>query len=320
MRKVYKHHYLYRIERKDTGEYYIGIRSTDEDPESDPYWGSGIRISASVTKHGTGKFTKTILGVFATRKDVALAEARTVTEEMLLDPLCLNLKTGGEYLTGVTYSDEVCRKISQAITKHYADPENRERLSQKLKEKFAADPEYRLAIKEARHRALRDPAHRRRALAAVRKSFLETDRIKKVTAALRTPEVRAKRSASMKAYASSNDGRKKISCATKGTVYITKDGVDRRVKASEVEQFLIAGWSLGSGRLIKSITKEKCGNSTRGKKWMYNLATAQRRRIHLDETQAMLDAGWKYGQGTKQLTCDYFSGQRFVPNQLKSDT
>lgn len=39
MRKKYKYHYLYKVERLDTKEYYIGIRSCDVDPIDDNYWG-----------------------------------------------------------------------------------------------------------------------------------------------------------------------------------------------------------------------------------------------------------------------------------------
>ena len=218
MRKKYKYHYLYKVERLDTKEYYIGIRSCDVDPIDDNYWGSGIRITATIKKHGKDKFIRIILAVFDTRKEVSLAESNMVTEEMLTDILCLNLKTGGEYETGVAYSDSVKDKISVSLKSFYTNPDNRLKQSNKIKQAFIDDPTYKKRLSEARRRVLKDPKHRAKVLEIVRRSFLETDRSQKIKDALNKPDVKIKRSNSMKLYCNTPNGKKSCSMATKDRI------------------------------------------------------------------------------------------------------
>ena len=45
-------HYIYKMTRIDTGEYYIGMRSSRVRPEEDSYLGSGLRLRAAVKRHG----------------------------------------------------------------------------------------------------------------------------------------------------------------------------------------------------------------------------------------------------------------------------
>lgn len=89
-------HYLYKIIKQDTGEFYIGVRSSRNKPEDDrSYLGSGKVISASVKKHGRDAFTKYIIAECQSRDDANSLEKQFVTDEILADPLCLNLILGG---------------------------------------------------------------------------------------------------------------------------------------------------------------------------------------------------------------------------------
>ena len=63
---------------------------------NDGYLGSGKRIKAEVKKYGKENFVKEILEYLPSREALCEREAEIVNEDVLKDPLCLNLKNGGE--------------------------------------------------------------------------------------------------------------------------------------------------------------------------------------------------------------------------------
>jgi len=87
-------HYVYKTVRKSTGEYYIGVHSTTN--KDDRYVGSGFRIKRLVAKYGKSDFERIILCECSTREEAFAVEQLLVTEDLLQDPLCLNLTTGGK--------------------------------------------------------------------------------------------------------------------------------------------------------------------------------------------------------------------------------
>ena len=87
-----KWHYIYKITRFD-GKYYIGLHSTDN--LDDGYFGSGKKITRSIKKYGVEKHTKEIIEYLPTRQELKTRERQLVNEELLNDPLCMNLVFGG---------------------------------------------------------------------------------------------------------------------------------------------------------------------------------------------------------------------------------
>lgn len=87
-----KYHYMYLTTHILTGKIYIGIRSTNNIPEEDPYMGSGAALDEIDPK----LLRKTILTVFATRELAIIAEMLIVTEEFCMREDTLNRRTGGE--------------------------------------------------------------------------------------------------------------------------------------------------------------------------------------------------------------------------------
>jgi hypothetical protein len=87
-------HLIYRVTNLLNNRFYIGMHSTFN--ENDGYLGSGKRIKAEVRKYGRESFNKEILEQLPTVEALKLREAELVNEELLADPLCLNLKNGGE--------------------------------------------------------------------------------------------------------------------------------------------------------------------------------------------------------------------------------
>ena len=87
-------HFLYKTTNLLNDRFYIGMHSTEN--LDDGYFGSGKRLKAEIKKYGKENFKREIIDVLPTRKALQEREAEIVTEELRADPLCLNLKNGGE--------------------------------------------------------------------------------------------------------------------------------------------------------------------------------------------------------------------------------
>jgi len=87
-------HIIYKTTNKLNGRFYIGMHSTEN--IEDGYLGSGRRIKAELNKYGKENFVREILECLPSREALEQREAEIVCETLLKDPLCLNLKNGGE--------------------------------------------------------------------------------------------------------------------------------------------------------------------------------------------------------------------------------
>ena len=97
---------VYKVTNLINGKYYIGKHIEGERE----YLGSGILIQKAVKKYGAENFKREILESFDNEEDAYLAEARYVTEEVMNDPQCYNLRTGGD--GNYKFSQEVKDKMS----------------------------------------------------------------------------------------------------------------------------------------------------------------------------------------------------------------
>lgn len=88
-----KFHYIYKITRED-GKFYIGRHSTDN--LEDGYFGSGQQLWKSIKKHGRGKHSKEILEFLPDLQALKLREAELVNQDVLNNPMCMNLVKGGD--------------------------------------------------------------------------------------------------------------------------------------------------------------------------------------------------------------------------------
>lgn len=89
-----KFHFIYKTTNLLNGRYYVGLHSTDV--LEDDYIGSGKRLWNEVNKYGRENFKREIVEFLPSRKELKARERSLVNEEMLKDPLCINLKLGGE--------------------------------------------------------------------------------------------------------------------------------------------------------------------------------------------------------------------------------
>jgi len=86
-------HYIYKTTNLITGTYYIG-KHTSANLEND-YLGSGKILIMSIKKYGKENFKKEIWFLSKDRKSNNYFESIIVTEELIKDPLCMNIAIGG---------------------------------------------------------------------------------------------------------------------------------------------------------------------------------------------------------------------------------
>lgn len=93
MRKEKQYHYIYKTTNLKNEKFYVGMHSTDN--LNDGYLGSGIRLRRSIRRNGIENFKIEYLEFFDNRKDLSDRESQLVNEDLLKDPLCMNLVYGG---------------------------------------------------------------------------------------------------------------------------------------------------------------------------------------------------------------------------------
>jgi hypothetical protein len=173
-RRSMKFHFIYKTTNTLTGKFYVGMHSTNT--LSDGYFGSGVYLRRSLRKYGKENHTMEILEIFPNRELLVAREAVVVSEELLQNPFCMNLKLGGiggfdqemrdasyvsrrerlandpEYRERIStaarksarkVSDEGRRACSDALKARYADPEFKERQRQNAIKANAASHESR---------------------------------------------------------------------------------------------------------------------------------------------------------------------------------
>ena len=136
-RKQKKYHYIYKTTCQMTGKFYVGMHSTDD--LDDGYLGSGKILGYSIGKHGRENHKKEILEFLPDRAALKAREAEVVNEELLADPLCINLKYGGEGGWDHTRDDPKCvlarnQALAQGRTTMWADDEYRKKHSARSSE------------------------------------------------------------------------------------------------------------------------------------------------------------------------------------------
>ena len=95
----YKYHYFYKITNTINNKYYYGIHSTNN--LNDNYLGSGKKLISDRKLFGKENFIKEIIKYFDSREDASAYESLIVTEELIHDPLCYNVRCGGDYVLTV---------------------------------------------------------------------------------------------------------------------------------------------------------------------------------------------------------------------------
>jgi hypothetical protein len=112
-RKEKKYHYIYKTINIITGRYYYGMHSTDN--LNDGYIGSGKRLWYSINKYGRENHEINIIKFYPNRNSLKTDERKLVNEDTIKDPMCMNIRIGGEGgLSGL--SEESIRKIRKGAS------------------------------------------------------------------------------------------------------------------------------------------------------------------------------------------------------------
>jgi hypothetical protein len=206
-------HYLYKTTCIVNNRYYIGMHSTNN--LNDGYLGSGRRLTASVRKHGVNNHEKKILQFLETRELLIEAEIKAITPEMLTDVNCMNLMCGG---SGGFISEEQQRYRSMCAGLKFSEiRKNNPNIDKEYREKLSKTT--KKAIDEGRIKTWKE--------------------LYNWTGRKHSDETKNKMSVSSKGQ---GVGEKN---SQYGTCWITKDGINKKIKKEELEIYLNEGWVKG---------------------------------------------------------------------------
>lgn len=120
------YYYVYLIVNLINGKYYIGAHATNN--LHDGYMGSGYLIQAAIEKYGVEYFVKEILRYCDTREEMFEYEAELVTQDLVDDPMCYNMKLGGIGGCVRKFTDEERKERRRVVNQaHYIA--NKEKLN-----------------------------------------------------------------------------------------------------------------------------------------------------------------------------------------------
>ena len=101
--------------------------------------GSGVILRQEQHKYGLENFYKEIIKTFDTKKEAYNYESVIVNEDMINNPLCYNISTGGQggkVKSDYTKDSEYKKKISDGVKRYYSSEEGKIR-KQKIKKERA---------------------------------------------------------------------------------------------------------------------------------------------------------------------------------------
>ena len=217
MNKV-KYFYLYKTTNLLNDKYYVGMHTTYN--INDGYLGSGKRLKYSLKKYGIENFKFEIIEFFNNKEELIKAETLLINEELLNDEFCMNLRIGGIggfYNYSPTKEQMEKSKNTQNILrendKEWVDRKF-DRMSKSLKKVY----------EDGR-----------------REKFYFFD----WSGRKHSDETKSKISEKLKVI-SKGEGNSQY-----GTCWITKEGENKKIKKSELDNFLSNGWI--KGRIINKV-------------------------------------------------------------------
>lgn len=236
---------IYQITNKIHGRFYIGAHKT-KDPYDD-YMGSGVAIREAIKKYGRENFEKIVLHVFDTPEEMFEKECELVTEEVVLDPLCYNLTSGG--LGGYQWSS--IEKQSESTKLLWSIPEYREKVIEAIKKTFN-DPEYLQKFSLRMKSFWQDDEFRRKVTSRIN----DPETLKKISEASKQawqdPQYKKQQTERMKKRWEDEEFRESQSKIRKQKIWITNGSESKRInKGEEIPE----GWR--KGRIIKTMKREK---------------------------------------------------------------
>lgn len=93
-RKPHTYHYIYKTINILNNKFYLGMHSTSN--LDDGYLGSGTVISRAIKRYGRENFIIKILEFCESRDHLRIKESELITQDVINDPMCMNLRLGGD--------------------------------------------------------------------------------------------------------------------------------------------------------------------------------------------------------------------------------
>lgn len=210
-RKEKKYHFIYKTTNILSGKYYIGMHSTDN--LEDGYLGSGTRLRYSINKHGKENHVREILEFLPSRETLKEREKEIVTLNEIAKKECMNLTVGGE--GGFTPEQQKLNAIKSNEKQKF------------LKE---TDPEWVEKRKQNSSNGQKKVYGEGR-----REKIYFYDWKNK----LHSEESKRKISESKKGQGKGETN------SQFGTCWITKDGLNKKIKKEDIDVYLLEGWVKG---------------------------------------------------------------------------
>lgn len=218
---------IYKITNQINGKYYIGKHQTRD--LDDGYMGSGKLLKRAIAKYGLENFKKEILHVFDNEAEMNAKERELV----VVNESTYNLNEGGK--GGFSY---INRNKLYGFSDQQVARRGRETANKKLKEKYGDDWHKIISdlastkgSKVYRDKWENDPEFRDKILTNSQKGRL---------AAL-TDSAKIKRKATM----SKNNHQQGKKNSQYGTCWVTNGTLNKKIKTSELDRFLDAGYYRG---------------------------------------------------------------------------
>ncbi|HSG32822.1 MAG TPA: hypothetical protein VLB82_14915 [Thermodesulfobacteriota bacterium] len=212
-RKKKKYHYIYKTTCSVTNKFYIGMHSTNK--LDDGYIGSGKRLWFSINYHGKENHEVEIIEYCDSREELKKREKEIVNEELLNEYLCMNLVIGGEGGRGFTFEEQ---KL------------NAEKSNAKQKILRETDPEWKKRESENMSKGQKKVYEEGR-----REKFYFYDWTGKKLSEEAKRKIGERNSEQQKGERNSQFG----------TCWITRDGVNKKIKKQELEIYAQRGWEKG---------------------------------------------------------------------------
>ncbi len=212
-RKEKKYHFIYKTTNLLSGKYYIGMHSTSD--LNDGYMGSGKRLRYSINKYGKQNHKVEILEFFENRDELKKREKEIVNLNEIAKEDCLNLIVGGEGGRGFT-SEEQKLNAKKSNEKQKFLQENQIGWIEKKGENIS------LGLIESYKEGRRE-----------KKYFFDWSDKK------HADKSKIKMSETKKGTGLGQEN------SQFGTCWITKNGINKKIKKEELEIFNKQGWKKG---------------------------------------------------------------------------
>ncbi len=210
MSKEVKYHYLYKTTNLINNKFYIGLHSTYN--LDDGYLGSGLMLRRSVIKYGVENFKIEFIKFFENREELINAEKEIVDDILINENLCMNLKPGG---SGGFCNTQHRLKCSMAGNK-------------KKNELRANDVDWKI----------RESKQKSETMLLLIDNGLE--RPPPSFSGLKHKEETKSKIGIANSIKQKGDRNSQF-----GTCWITKDGINKKIKKDELEIFIKFGWNKG---------------------------------------------------------------------------